>query len=126
MTIFSQLLAGADNNDSSSSVSEETLLSNEALPSALDISPSAYEALVKTLAASSSKAAVEGGAPGIHVDRFAEVMHAWNTYEVLDTTKEGGLEAKELAALVQFQRRPDADDPESLRRMREQLFGSSD
>jgi hypothetical protein len=76
------------------------LLYSEALKQSLDDPPAEiFENLVKLMATSSS-----GFQQASH-ERFAEVNHAWNVYNVVDNLKEGTLDPKELQPLMWLQHR---------------------
>lgn len=110
IAIFGQLTA-------TSSVPAEVLRASEALQNSLQLSGEAYELLLKKMTQTA------GGVDTVFLERFVEVMHAWNVYETVDVSKEGALDPKELRVLVWLQRRQEPSNA-ILEKARETLFGA--
>merc|ERR1719498_796607 len=111
IAIFGQLTA-------TNSVPGEVVLSSESLQNALQLSGETYEKLVKRMSQNVS------GISTIFLERFVEVMHAWNVYEAVDVTKEGAVDPRELRVLVWLQRRQEPDE-QAVERARERIFGAA-
>merc|ERR550514_467760 len=113
--VFSQLT-------SSNAVASEVLLENEVFKTAVEderqgpLSQEELQALV---------AKMGSGTPAVvSLDRYVEVMHAWNVFNALDVLGEGSLDQKELRNLLIFQHRQEPDE-KAIERMRK-LMGLGD
>lgn len=100
------------------------LLENEAFRAALEdnrgaVSPAEVEALVAKMATSS---AATGATVGL--DRYVEVLHAWNVFNAVDVLREGALDPKELRNLLLFQHRQEPGEKQ-LDRMGKVLRGDA-